>query len=163
MSEFRRYRPKRRMTSEIYSLALILWLPVAVALVFPFGAIGFSASDGSAVRRGSCRFVELTAAESAAAIETARSALKTAGGGVRGLYADLSVDAVPVDQISGVASSEMLPPKDPAPVPYSGFPLPPTLSAVKAPRIEPDGSGDGSVFGRNDMLDASEIPENKPE
>ena len=36
-----RYPPKRRLVNEVYSLAAVLWIPAAVALVFPFSAFTF--------------------------------------------------------------------------------------------------------------------------
>jgi hypothetical protein len=158
-----RYPPKRRLANELYSLATILWIPVAVALVFPFGAFTFRPAAIPPAPPASCAFVELTAAESAAALASARAALKTGDGGISRHYADLSIDALPITLVGGVAEMPMTDAASRAPLAYMGVPLPVTMKADRPKRLVKEPSEDKDAFPRESLLDAKIIPENKPQ
>lgn len=66
----------RSVGSEILSVSLALAIPMGVALVFPYEAIGFRAAPGASVGEPFAAFVHLTADEEAKALQTARMRLK---------------------------------------------------------------------------------------
>lgn len=90
MSDFHA-KPKRRLQHEIYSFLLMMAIPVALASVFPYDAIGYRASEPAAEEPPRCAFVTLTADEERQALAVARAAWQVNAEGVRGLRADLSV------------------------------------------------------------------------
>lgn len=89
-----RYRPRRRLLSELLILALVL-LPLAATIaVFPFEAVGFAADEPTPAL-AACRFVTLLPAELAKVKARSRSAWQVGPEGARQLEADLlSLDSV---------------------------------------------------------------------
>ena len=85
----------RRLRYEMFSLALVFSVPVAVALVFPYEAVGFHAREHGGAAVANCAFVSLDAAEERAALAAARTAWQVDVKGVRGLRADLSTGDLP--------------------------------------------------------------------
>ena len=158
-----RYPPKRRIVNEVYSLAAVLWIPAAVALVFPFSAFTFRPAPVSPSTRASCACIELSASESAAALASARAALKTGDGGMSGHYADLSIDALPVTPVGGIVEMPKSDAESRMPLTYFGVPLPASMKANAPERLEKEVSEAKDAFPRESLLDAKIIPENKPQ
>ncbi len=150
-----RARPRRPLRYELYSLAAVLAVPVAVALAFPHEAIGFRPAPDAAPAAGLCAFVSLTEEESARAVANARTAWKVGAENVRRLHADLSVSAMPEEPHGAVMrESERARVPPPRPVAYDEMPLPATLSAPPPGRIareEPDPDA-GLTFSRKELL-----------
>lgn len=154
------YRPKRHLRYEIYSLALVLIAPVGVLVVFPFASLSFhAAQEAKPVHRQSvCSFVALTEQQVDAAVEAARSAIKTAQDGISALRADLSISAIPAENggVADVSERKGAPPL--ADAKYDALPIPPTLAAPPPVRIlaSPFDMESPPAFSRDDMLEIQE-------
>lgn len=153
MSEFRA-KPKRRLRHEIYSLLLMISIPLALAAVFPYEAIGFRVSEATPDPAPSCAFVTLTADEERQALIAARAAWQVNTEDVRGLRADLSVGELPATPMVRVLQKRV--PGGAAAVRatvYEPSVLPPTAAAVAPADLPPDGEGRKSpAFSRDELL-----------
>ena len=138
--EHRAYRPKRHLRHEIYSLALVLAAPLGVMAIFPFASLSFhpAESSPSAVHRPACSFVVLTDEQADAAVQAARSAIKTSHEGISTLRADLSIFAVPAERggVADVGERQGVAPV--GDVPYDVLPLPKSFAAPKPARTPSD-------------------------
>lgn len=85
----RRYRPKRRLRSEIFPLVVIMSLVLALCLAFPSGAIGFRPVERR--RTGSVynAFVTLSSKRESELLVAARSAWQSDPSSRRGVRANL--------------------------------------------------------------------------
>jgi hypothetical protein len=98
--------PRRRLRSELGSLASVLAIPVGLLMVFPYEAIGFVPS-ASPKSRAQCAFVSLTAEQERKMLAVARSAWQVGAEGVRGLRTEMAageLPAAPMGAVLGVRS-----------------------------------------------------------
>lgn len=149
------YRPKRRIRHEVYSLLAVLAVPLAVAFVFPYQALSWKAQPDVSQSRAPCAFVHLSADERENAIAAARSAIRTTPDQMRSLRADLSMAAVPDEDLSAVSDVSARarldydrPERFQTPVFPSSFAAPPPVRLGRD--AKPDAAS--SAFTRNDML-----------
>lgn len=134
------YRPKRHIRHEIYSLIAVLCAPFIIAIVFPYGAIGFRAADEKPAAPSLCAFVTLSEEETDAAIAAARSAIKTSSGSLARLRADLSLSSIPEESSLDVADiSQRTSFPKPGIVTFDDPLLPATCAAPPPATIAPSG------------------------
>lgn len=148
-------KPKRQWRYELYSLAAVLAVPLAVLFVFPYEAVGFTAAADEPPRTASCAFVTLTEDEESAALSAARAAWKVSAEGVRRMRADLSVDAMPEEVPRAVMDvSERTRAARASSVAYDELPMPSTRAAGAPVRIAAPAAGreDGLPFSRKELL-----------
>ena len=152
-----RLKPKRPLRNEVYSLAGVLALPLALLFVFPYCGIGYrSVADRPAPVPG-CAFVTLTEEEERTAVEATRSSWRMRNAGVRDLVTDLGVEAIPETvpgAVMDIGGRSRLPPAGSV---ESGLkPLPRTLAAPKAARLvqpKPAADADATLaFPRRELL-----------
>ena len=147
----------KRLRLDLMSLASIAALAAAVAVAFPFEAVGFRARRPPQTGRAGAAFVHLRADEEAAALRAAKNAWNAEAGGVRRLRAELffgelpearSEPALPVESRTGMS---MPPPVSPGRTAY-----PPSLAAPPPAAIKPekgDEAGDaGPAFPKSELL-----------
>lgn len=85
----------KKLRAELMSILTVLAVTVAVALTFPFGAVGFSPRPDRSRPQSSAAFVVMTEAEQALAMRSAKTSWQVDAGGVRRLRVDLSVGELP--------------------------------------------------------------------
>ena len=95
-------RPMRGIRHEVFTLALVASVPVALALVFPYDALGFRPAPCAGAAQASCAFVSLVAAEERAVLAAARTAWQVDSKSVTGLRLDLSAGDLPPSPSSKV-------------------------------------------------------------
>lgn len=88
MSEHR-YRPRRSLRSEIFPLAVILSLPLAIYLAFPRGAVGFVPAGKVQARTITNAFIWLDADREARLLASARASWQSDSASRRGVRANL--------------------------------------------------------------------------
>ena len=66
-----RARPLRSLRREVLTLLELAAVPAAVALAFPYEAVGFRASEPEGPATGRCAFVALTEKEERSALAAA--------------------------------------------------------------------------------------------
>jgi len=151
-----RTKPVKRLRQELGFLALVLAVPVAVAAVFPYGAVGFKAPR--AVAGPSCRlaFVRLSAESEEAALEKSRASWSGSHESVRGLSLNLSAADLPEDRPVPVSDiSWRSRPRGAGADFFAPTPLPPSLAAPEAgaaPREEAPQVRETEAFPRSEML-----------
>lgn len=155
MSAASQYKPKRRFRHELYSLAAVLAVPVAVSLVFPYSALSWRATEETRVERAPCAFASLSAEARDAAIAAARSAIRTTTDEMRSLRTDLSIAAIPDEDLGAISDISWRPRVGVSPIERLAEPILPASSAAPAPRrISRD--GDDSLplqFSREELLE----------
>ena len=152
-----KFKPKRPLRNELYSLVGVMVLPLAILLSFPYAGIGYkSAADRPASAPG-CALVTLTEAEEDAAVAATRSSWKMHNESVRDLVTDLGVEAVPETvpgAVMDIGERSRLPPA--GSVKSDLKPLPRTFAAPKAERLvqaKPADSADAALaFPRKELL-----------
>jgi len=134
-------------------VATVLTIPLGVAAIFPFRAIGFKAQDVTLSPSATVSFVHLSEEEEAQAVRATRSTLRGDGEDVRQLHADLAFSELP-DETRG----EILPvPAHPsgADVPLvtcAVGPFQPSLQAPPPKRIAADPPEDRPTFSKAELL-----------
>ncbi len=88
-------RPRRPLRQEIYSLAAVLAIPVALICIFPLEVFNIRVCPDKQSPSASCAFVVLSDEEAARALSNARAAWRVDADGVRSLRVDLSVETMP--------------------------------------------------------------------
>ena len=153
MSEFRVHL-KRRLRNEIYSFVLMMAIPSALAIVFPYEAIGFRAVEPPESSAAHCAFVTLTAAEERLALTAARAAWQVNAEGVRGLRADLSVGELQPTPMVRVLGSRTFGETDASRATvYEPSVLPPSVGAPEPTALPMSEEGvRTSAFTRDDLL-----------
>lgn len=153
----RTYRPRRHLRHELIYLVLALAAPFGVAAIFPYASLSFvpAQKEQPIAHRPACSFVALTDEQADAAVQAARSAIKTSHEGISTLRADLSIFAIPrerggvadVVEREGAASIQ-----DAA---YDVLPLPHTFAAPSPAKLPnaPDASAVQPAFSRDEMLE----------
>ncbi len=148
-------KPRRPLRNDLYSLVVVLALPVVLGLIFPFEATSFRPSDDAPDRPSSCAFITLSDDEAARVMANARTAWRVTGEGVRGLRVDLSVETMP-DEPHGATMriTERMPLPTPNIQAPGIEPLPPTKAAPAATKIPslPESTDVPSAFSRQELL-----------
>ena len=142
----------RSVSSELLSVAAVLALPIGIASVFPFAAIGFSASRpvvSPDVRTASIVF--LGEADVARVIRAARTVSRSEAAGCS--YVNLLPAELPgVDESPPAAIGLRRRPDDP-PVVENGIPpFLPSRQASAPVRIPAETAKEKPVFTRNELL-----------
>ena len=145
----------KNMRQEISTLATVLAVPAALALVFPYGAIGFRPASRTEAFRSSAAFVEMTMEEQKEAMRAAKTSWQVDSGNARRLRADLSVGVLPED-VSPISLDAVIGPSRSAVsvVPYGPEAHPLSLAAPAARRIANDAKPKAAApaFPKEDLL-----------
>lgn len=154
MSERLKFRPRKHLRYELYSLTAIVSIPIALVAAFPYSSVAFTASESRPAPAPRCAFVELTEEEEASALAAARAAWKVSAEGVRRMRLDLSIESAPEDPVTSVSDirDRARPPSAPT-VRLDAPALPPTMAAPPPAQIAPwSGEDDGGAFPRRELL-----------
>ena len=136
----------------LFEIAVI---PIAIAFVFPYEAVGFHAEKRVQENRSSFAFVVLSEEEERVALAAARTSWQVGAKGVKGLRTDISSGELPPAPIRLVMPTR--PKRDEvfAPVEYTPNALPPTVAAPApaaiVPEVEPDPDAK-RVFSKEELL-----------
>ena len=84
-----RYRPKRRLRSEILPLVLILAIPALLVLSFPSEAVGFVPAAPAPRETMTCSVIKLDASREVKLLASARASWQSDAASRRGVRADL--------------------------------------------------------------------------
>ena len=145
----------RSLRHEAILLFEIAVIPIAIAFVFPYEAVGFRAEKREQQKRPSFAFVVLSEEEERVVLAAARTSWQVGAKGVKGLRTDISSGELPPAPIRLVMPTR--PKRDEvfAPVEYTPNALPPTVAApapaVIAPEVEPDPDAK-RVFSKEELL-----------
>ena len=149
-----RAKPMRSVGRELFSLALMASVPVAIALVFPYEAMNFRAERGGE-SRAACAFVTLGEEEERAALASARTAWQVDSRSVRRLRVDLSSGELPSAPVRPVLPSRPQRGEGAASeTTYVPNALPPTVAAPAPTVIAPDTAAPAAkpAFSRDELL-----------
>ena len=145
----------RSLRHEAILLLEIAVIPVVIAFVFPYEAVGFHAEKREQESRPSFAFVVLSEEEERVALAAARTSWQVGAKGVKGLRTDISSGELPPAPIRLVMPTR--PKRDEvfAPVEYTPNALPPTVAAPApaaiVPEVEPDPDAK-RVFSKEELL-----------
>jgi len=154
MSEWRP-RPLCSLRHEAISLLEIAVIPVAIAFVFPYEAVGFRAEKRAQESRPSCAFVVLSEEEERVALAAARTSWQVGAKGVKGLRPDISSGELPPVPLRLVMPTRPMRDTSAAPVEYTPNMLPPTVAAPPPATIAPDAAADPvakQAFSKEELL-----------
>jgi hypothetical protein len=154
MSEWRP-RPLRSLRHEAISLLEVAVIPVAIAFVFPYEAVGFHADKRNQESGPSCAFVVLSEAEERVALAAARTSWQVGAKGVQRLRTDISSGELPPAPIRLVMPTRPKRGTSAAPAEYAPNMLPPTVAAPPPAAIAPDAVPDHAskqAFSREELL-----------
>ena len=154
MSEWRP-RPLRSLRHEAISLLEVAVIPVAIAFVFPYEAVGFHAEKRNQESGPSCAFVVLSEAEERVALAAARTSWEVGAKGVQRLRTDISSGELPPAPIRLVMPTRPKRGTSAAPAEYAPNMLPPTVAAPPPAAIAPDAVPDHAskqAFSREELL-----------
>lgn len=98
-----RFRPRRRLRSELLPISIVLAIPIALVWIFPYSALSPVPrnSDGIRADKTLYAFVALDENEEALAMTAARTAWHVNSEGVKKLRIEMFADDLP-DDASGV-------------------------------------------------------------
>ena len=154
MSEWRP-RPLRSLRHEAISLLEIAVIPVAIAFVFPYEAVGFRAEKRNQESRPPCAFVVLSEEEERVALAAARTSWQVGAKGVKGLRTDISSGELPPVPLRLVMPTRPMRGESAALAEYAPNMLPPTVAAPPPAAIAPDAVADPAskqAFSREELL-----------
>lgn len=154
MSEWRP-RPLRSLRHEAISLLEVAVIPVAIAFVFPYEAVGFHADKRNQESGPSCAFVVLSEAEERVALAAARTSWQVGAKGMQRLRTDISSGELPPAPIRLVMPTRPKRGTSAAPAEYAPNMLPPTVAAPPPAAIAPDAVPDHAskqAFSREELL-----------
>ena len=154
MSEWRP-RPLRSLRHEAISLLEVAVIPVAIAFVFPYEAVGFHADKRNQESGPSCAFVVLSEEEERVALAAARTSWQVGAKGVQRLRTDISSGELPPAPIRLVMPTRPKRGTSAAPAEYAPNMLPPTVAAPPPAAIAPDTVPDHAskqAFSREELL-----------
>ena len=143
----------RDVRSEIASALTVVTVVALVALSYPYGAVGFHASNRAPAKRFAAALVRLTPEEERDALRVVRTSWR-GDGGVRHMRADLFLAELPDDVSGRPVMPERVRP-NPVPMPAAEVdwaPFLPSRRAAPPVRIEPSGTDDLQTFPRNELL-----------
>jgi len=143
---------RRSLRSEMLSMSMVLAMPVAIALVFPYASLRFSPSDAKSHQGTTFEFVTLEPAEELEAIRSAKTNWRPMGND--SLRIDMAFGELPIDKPSPVIASSITsrlePAKDIAFEPSSYLP---SQAAPRPTKISPDpNTGKDMAFPRDELL-----------
>lgn len=150
-------KPRRRLRSEILPLSLVVALPVAIAWMFPYGALSSQnavAKDASKGAATEFAFVELGEDEETEAVLSARTAWHVSSEDVKNLRIEMFADDLPEDDAGPVVDVDhrVRPPKGFA-IEYRQSVLPSNLRADKPRKLEKPAPAKRTLpFPREDLL-----------
>lgn len=145
----------RSVGSELLSIALTLAIPVGVAAVFPYRAVGFKAQSESPVKPPFAAFVRLTADEAEKALMAAKMRFKYDDrDDVVKMRINMFDGNVPEIELQSVldASARMALPQ-PSPVEYKLRGYLPSSAADDEPKIKSDSNNADMTFSRMELLE----------
>ncbi len=154
MSEWRP-RPLRSLRHEAISLIEIAVVPVAIAFVFPYEAVGFRAEKRAQESTPSCSFVVLSEEEERVALAAARTSWQVGSKGVQGLRTDISSGELPPVPLRLVMPTRPMRGASAESAEYAPNMLPPTVAAPPPAAIAPDAAADHAAkqaFSREELL-----------
>lgn len=140
---------------EMRSTLTVLAVCLAIACVFPYGAIGFRPRSDAERVSPSAAFVSLTDEQQGAAMLAARTSWQVNAGGVRQLRTDLSVGELPGNDLNRAVDIGVRPSRSalkPVECPKAAYPS--GLAAPPAGRIAPQKINETSspVFSKSELL-----------
>ena len=150
-----RPHPLRSLRHEAISLLEISVIPVAIALLFPYDAVGFRANERESGRRSSCAFVTLTDEEERVALAAARTAWQVDAKGVKWMKPESGPGELPPMPVVFVIPERPVRGTSAAPAEYTPNSLPPTVAAPPPAVIAPDENMDAEAkqtFSKEDLL-----------
>ena len=150
-----RPHPLRSLRHEAISLLEISVIPVAIALLFPYNAVGFRANERESGRRSSCAFVTLTDEEERVALAAARTAWQVDAKGVKWMKPETGPGELPPMPVVFVIPERPVRGTSAAPAEYTPNSLPPTVAAPPPAVIAPDenmGAEAKQTFSKEDLL-----------
>ena len=150
-----RPRPLRSLRHEAISLLEVAVIPVAIAFVFPYEAVGFHADKRNQESGPSCAFVVLSEEEERVALAAARTSWQVGAKGVQRLRTDISSGELPPAPIRLVMPTRPKRGTSAAPAEYAPNMLPPTVAAPPPAAIAPDAVPDHAskqAFSREELL-----------
>lgn len=148
-------RPLRSLRHEAISLLEIAVVPVAIAFVFPYEAVGFRAEKRDQKSSPSCSFVVLSEEEESVVLAAARTSWQVGSKGVKELRTDISSGELPPVPLRLVMPTRPMRGTCAAPAEYEPNLLPPTVSAPPPAVIAPDAVADPALkqaFSREELL-----------
>ena len=150
-----RPHPLRSLSREAISLLEISVIPVAIALLFPYDAVGFRANEREGGRRSSCAFVTLTDEEERVALAAARTAWQVDAKGVKWMKPESGPGELPPMPVVFVIPERPVRGTSAAQAEYTPNSLPPTVAAPPPAVIAPDenmGAEAKLTFSKEDLL-----------
>lgn len=150
----RRYRPRRRLRSEIIPLAVILTLPAALVFAFPSGAVDFRCDRRPEPVRVYNAFVSLDAGREAELLAAARSSWQSDSSRRRGVRANLLslMDSFEGTRVASGLVPSLRPAVDPVEEYEETF-LPTRLAAEDPRPLSPaEESAPAPAFPESDLL-----------
>lgn len=153
----RRFRPRRRLRSEILPISLAVAMPLLLAWIFPFGALSPAARGGAAPARPasvSCAFVDLTEDEEYDAMLAARTAWHISSRDVKSLRIEMFASDLPEDDTGPVIDfSHRTRISRERPIAYEPVLLPTDLRAAPPAVLQkPEPPEKRPTFGREELL-----------
>lgn len=154
----------RPLARDFRALLLVSSVPVLLAAVFPYGAVGFRAGAERAPEGCSLAMVELTEEAVRGALKAARSSWQTdSSGGSRGLRADLSSGELPGEPWLPVLGIERRSELPGLPCVEPDFPAFRPSAAAPAPaRLEPADTAPAAAFPREELLRPADFRKQNP-
>jgi len=148
-----KFGPRRRLRSEMLSMAVAAAVPVLLALSFPLDALRPLPPAPESAREPSCAFVTLTPVEERGVLASARAAWQLNRRAELGMSIDLFAAPLPPMKPRAVLGLSAMPRTDRStPAPYAPDPLPPTLAAPPPQQIAPQPDADAPTFSREELL-----------
>lgn len=101
----RRFRPRRSLRSELLPISIAVLMPIAMVLIFPYGALVPVDPSSQSVENpavATCAFVELDEAAEVEAIVAARTAWHVNSSGIKNLRIEMFADDLPEDDAGPV-------------------------------------------------------------
>ena len=145
----------RSLRHELVSAALVMSLPLALCLAFPFEAIGFRATPAATATRASFAFVTLSEEEEQAALQAAKTSWQFNVPAGQRMRMRLPLGGLPDEQV-GLrldVMSEGLTQSPTAPLGYPAPPWEPSARAKEPVKIQRAPSSDATpAFTREELL-----------
>lgn len=148
-------RPLKRVKHEIFALALVAAVPLAIISAFPFDAFFSRPAPNGDEMRLTCAFVALTDDEERAALSRARTSWQVNALGERHKYVEISTSELPPAPVRPVMTERPSRPVAMAATEYIPDVLPPTVAAPAPAKIklEADTTSFGkAAFSREELL-----------
>ena len=143
----------RSWRSETVTMAMVLAVPACIAVIFPYDALSFRASEKPVCRPPFAAFVSLDASGERRALTAAKSSWR-GGSDSRRMRADLSFGVLPNDdtavELLPIDSRSRAP--QARPVACGMPPFLPSRAAGKAVKIAADAEADDLPFPRRELL-----------